>query len=101
MATTENLKEAFAGESQANRTYLAFAKKAEAEGFKQIAKLFKALGIERTCCLATAEHDPMVYRSARNIDRCVVTTVRQLNAWDIMQKRTLLVTKDGLQKLLA
>ncbi len=42
MATTENLKEAFAGESQANRTYLAFAKKAEAEGFKQIAKLFRA-----------------------------------------------------------
>ena len=68
---------------------------------KQIARLFKALGIERTCCLATADYDPMVYRSARNIDRCVVTTVRQLNAWDIMQKRTLLVTKDGLQKLLA
>lgn len=42
MATTENLKEAFAGESQANRKYLAFAKKAEAEGFKQIAKLFRA-----------------------------------------------------------
>jgi rubrerythrin len=37
-----NLQEAFAGESQANRKYLAFAKKAEAEGFKQIAKLFRA-----------------------------------------------------------
>lgn len=42
MATTDNLKEAFAGESQANRKYLAFAKKADAEGFKQIAKLFRA-----------------------------------------------------------
>lgn len=42
MGTTENLKEAFAGESQANRTYLAFAKKAEADGFPQIAKLFRA-----------------------------------------------------------
>ena len=42
MATTENLKAAFAGESQANRTYLAFAKKADADGFKQIAKLFRA-----------------------------------------------------------
>jgi rubrerythrin len=38
----KNLKEAFAGESQANRKYLAFAKKAEAEGFKQVAKLFRA-----------------------------------------------------------
>lgn len=40
--TEKNLKEAFAGESQANRKYLAFAKQAEAEGFKQIAKLFRA-----------------------------------------------------------
>jgi len=40
--TEENLKAAFAGESQANRMYLAFAKKAEAEGLTQVAKLFKA-----------------------------------------------------------
>jgi len=42
MATLENLKAAFAGESQANRSYLAFAKKAEADGFPQVAKLFRA-----------------------------------------------------------
>ena len=41
MATTrENLKEAFAGESQANQKYRAFAKKAERDGFPNIAKLF-------------------------------------------------------------
>jgi len=40
--TENNLKEAFAGESQANRKYLAFAKKAEEEGYKQVAKLFRA-----------------------------------------------------------
>lgn len=40
--TLENLKAAFAGESQANRRYLAFAKKADEEGFKQAAKLFRA-----------------------------------------------------------
>ena len=40
--TEKNLMDAFAGESQANRKYLAFAKKAEAEGFKQIARLFRA-----------------------------------------------------------
>lgn len=38
----KNLLEAFAGESQANRKYLAFARKAEEEGYKQIAKLFRA-----------------------------------------------------------
>lgn len=42
MATVENIQEAFAGESQANRKYLAFAKKAEQEGFPQVAKLFRA-----------------------------------------------------------
>ena len=42
MSSMDNLKNAFAGESQANRKYLAFAKKAEGEGFKQIAKLFRA-----------------------------------------------------------
>lgn len=42
MFTTEhNLKEAFAGESQANRKYLAFAIKAEQEGFANIARLFR------------------------------------------------------------
>ena len=40
--TKDNLMEAFAGESQANRKYLAFAKKAEAEGHINAAKLFKA-----------------------------------------------------------
>ena len=42
MSSMDNLKNAFAGESQANRKYLAFAKKAEDEGFKQVAKLFRA-----------------------------------------------------------
>jgi rubrerythrin len=40
--TEKNLKEAFAGESQANRKYLAFAKQAEKEGYPQAAKLFRA-----------------------------------------------------------
>lgn len=40
--TTECLQAAFAGESQANRKYLAFAHKAEKEGFPGIARLFKA-----------------------------------------------------------
>src|SRR3990172_5866091 len=40
--TTENLKVAFAGESQANRKYLAFARQAEKDGYPQIAKVFRA-----------------------------------------------------------
>lgn len=42
MATTENLQDAFAGESQANRRYLFFASKAEKEGQGRVARLFRA-----------------------------------------------------------
>ncbi len=40
--SSEKLKAAFAGESQANRKYLAFAKKADADGHTQVARLFRA-----------------------------------------------------------
>ena len=46
--TENNLKEAFAGESQANRKYLAFAVKADAEGYTQAAKLFRAAAAAET-----------------------------------------------------
>ena len=48
MSTADNLQAAFAGESQANRKYLAFAAKAEAEGHPQIAKLFRAAAAAET-----------------------------------------------------
>ena len=44
----QHLRDAFAGESQANRKYLAFADKAEKEGYPQIAKLFRAAGAAET-----------------------------------------------------
>ncbi|MFQ5888322.1 MAG: rubrerythrin family protein [Candidatus Hydrothermarchaeales archaeon] len=46
--TENNLKEAFAGESQANRRYTAFAKKADAEGFPNVARLFRAAAASET-----------------------------------------------------
>ncbi len=46
--SVQNLKEAFAGESQANRRYLAFAEKAEKEGYSQVARLFRAAAAAET-----------------------------------------------------
>lgn len=48
MPTQENLAAAFAGESQANRKYLAYAAKAEKDGFPQVAKLFRAVAEAET-----------------------------------------------------
>jgi len=44
----KNLQEAFVGESQANRTYLAFSRKAGDEGYKGVARLFRAIAAAET-----------------------------------------------------
>ena len=46
--TEQNLNDAFAGESQANRKYLAFAKKADKDGYPQVARLFRAVAEAET-----------------------------------------------------
>lgn len=48
MTTQDNLAEAFAGESQANRKYLAYAEAAAADGFPQVARLFRAVAQAET-----------------------------------------------------
>jgi large subunit ribosomal protein L4 len=68
---------------------------------KLMVGVFKALGIDRSCLLALTGRDESLERSARNIDRTTLTTVDQLNAWDILRNRTLLVTREGMEKILA
>jgi large subunit ribosomal protein L4 len=68
---------------------------------KLMAKVFSALGIERSCLFALENSDANLMKAARNIDRTTITSVAQLNAWDILNNRTLLVTKAGLQQILA
>lgn len=66
---------------------------------KLMAKVVEALGIDRSCVFALPQHDANLYKSARNLHRMTVTTVSQLNAWDILKNRNVLITKDGLNKL--
>ena len=66
-----------------------------------VAQMFKALGIDRSCLVAIDGHDQALERSARNLDRTTLTTVQQLNAWDILRNRTLLLTRSGLEQILA
>ncbi len=68
---------------------------------KLVAAMLKALGIDRGCLVALPSHDSMVERSARNIEKAELTTVAQLNAWDILRKKTLLTTKAGLQQMIS
>ena len=68
---------------------------------KQMVAVYKALGIDRSCLFALVGKNEALEKSARNIDRTTLTTVSQLNAWDILRNRTLLMTKAGLQQILA
>jgi rubrerythrin len=70
--TVENLRNAFAGESQANRRYLAFARKAEEEGFSQVAKLFRAAAEAETIhALNHLRIAGEVKSTAENVDAAV------------------------------
>lgn len=68
MSTKENLAEAFAGESQANRKYLAFAKQAEIDGYPQIARLFRASAHAETVhALAHLRAMGGIHKTAENL----------------------------------
>ena len=73
----------------------------EAPKTKHVVKLFKALGIDRSVLVAINGRNESLEKSARNVERTTLTTVSQLNAWDLLKSRTLLVTKDGLEQILA
>ena len=70
--TKENLQHAFAGESQANRMYLAFAEKAKQEGFEQVAKFFRAAAESETVhALAHFRVMGGVNDTAKNLDEAI------------------------------
>src|SRR3954471_8671357 len=86
---------------QANDVRVVDALAVDAPKTKVVAQMYKALGIDRSCLFAVAERNENLEKSARNIDRTTLTTVAKLNAGDILQHRTLLLTRSGLEQLLA
>jgi len=64
---------------------------------KDVVGLLKALGLSGSSCLLTIEsHDANVWRSARNIPKLSVSPASDLNAYDLLQRKTILVTKGAL-----
>jgi large subunit ribosomal protein L4 len=67
---------------------------------KEMAGVLKALGLTGTRTLVTtAQHDQNVYRSARNIAQVEVARVSDLNAFNILTPRRILITKAALDTL--
>jgi large subunit ribosomal protein L4 len=64
---------------------------------KEMAATLKAVGLQgQTLLLATASHDPNVYKSARNISGVTVSPVADLNALVVLKPRRMLVTKAAI-----
>lgn len=67
---------------------------------KDVVSLLKALGLsESSCLLAIEGYDLNVWKSARNIPRLSVSPASDLNAYDLLQRKTLVVTKAALDKI--
>jgi large subunit ribosomal protein L4 len=67
---------------------------------REMAGVLKALKLDgESTLIATAEHDPVVCKSVRNMRGVEIAPVRELNAWMVMVRRRLLVTRDALDWL--
>lgn len=74
---------------------------AETPKTKPMADLLKAIGLYGKGCLLTiAGHDPALYKSARNIDKVLVAPAAELNAYNVLRQRHLVITRDALDGLL-
>lgn len=74
--------------------------KYDAPKTKPLAALMGKLGVDRSCLFALAEPDRNVFLSARNLAKVTICTGEQLNAYDLLNHRKLLITRDALQAVL-
>jgi large subunit ribosomal protein L4 len=67
---------------------------------RDMAAIISALKCDgETVLVATAAHDANVYMSARNIAQVAVSPVGDLNAWSVLARRRLLITRAALDKI--
>lgn len=65
-----------------------------------LAEIMKNLKINRTCLLTLQDRDRNVYLSSRNIADITVRIASELNAFDILSRRKMVVTSDAMQSLM-
>ncbi len=68
---------------------------------RRVAALMKSIGFKRTVLLAVPKHDPKVWLSARNLQDVSVRPVRELNAYDVVKHKDLLLTREAWDALVA
>jgi large subunit ribosomal protein L4 len=66
---------------------------------KTVLRMFGALGIDRSCLVVLAERDENVWKSCRNVPGATVRTAAEVNAYDVLSHRTVLVTPRSFEML--
>jgi large subunit ribosomal protein L4 len=66
---------------------------------KEMARLMKSIGFNRTVLLALPKHDEKIYLSSRNLQDLSVRPVHELNAYDVIKHKNLLLTREALDTL--
>ncbi|HTI52094.1 MAG TPA: 50S ribosomal protein L4 [Planctomycetaceae bacterium] len=67
---------------------------------KDVVAVLKALGLsDKSCLLTIDQHDANVWKSARNIPTLAVSPASDLNAYELLHKKSLLVTKGALDRI--
>ena len=88
---------AMAGKIQSEQVMVIDELSMDAPQTKQIASMLKSMGLQgKSALIATAGHDPVVYKSARNIGKVSVSQQSDLNALEILRPHRVLITKAAL-----
>lgn len=67
---------------------------------KKFASTLKALGLSKSSCLVAVRNaETNVVKSARNIEKCFMIPARNLNAYDVLKHKNILLTKETLENL--
>ena len=93
---------AIAGKIQDEQVIVLDSLSMDAPKTSAIAGMLKSMGLEgKSTLITTAEHSPMVHKSARNVQRVDVLPVSDLNALAILKPHRVLVTKDAMDQIKA
>ena len=66
---------------------------------KRMANLLESLGIKDSCLIIIPNKDEIIWKSSRNIYKLMVKVASDLNAYDVVRHKMLLITKDALDNL--
>jgi len=93
-------RSAYLAKFQDGETVVVDELKAERPRTSEMAATLAALGIERGCLIALAEHDTNLWKSARNLPGVFMKAAVEVNAYDLLRHRRLVITQQALQGLI-